>query len=115
YAAVSQWQVVLLFVCELLAVENKRDYLEELFLALFGKDFGKVSGESDEGVARGELLARLVADPHAGWDEKAGWDDPLRCQALAMCCKAEGQAQRIVANQGDSATEINRTLLARYE
>ena len=96
YAADPRWQVVLLFLCELLAAEGRRDYLEKrLFPVLFGKDFSDLTSGRKKVVQRGVLLARLVVDPHAGWDEKAGWDDPLRRKALNVCVQAEVAGQRL--------------------
>ena len=90
YAADPRWHVPLLFVCELLSTEGRRDYLEECFLpALFGEDFVDVATVERDDESRGVLLARLVVDPHAGWDEKAGWGDTLRRQALEVCCRGE--------------------------
>jgi internalin A len=95
YAADPRWHVVLVFVSELLAAEGRRDYLEEgLFPALFGENFAAASALM-AAAGRGVLLARLVADPCAGWDEKAGWADSLRQRALAVCCQSAAAALSI--------------------
>jgi hypothetical protein len=116
------WQPTLLFLVELVAQGKHPEYREDLFNALFGEGFAEV-GEAGEGgyrlpgylawlrplvrvwgwlfgpglreerVERGVLLANIIQDPYAGWDERAGWTDPLRCQALECCCRAEAQAQ----------------------
>jgi internalin A len=114
YAADPRWHIPLLFVCELLASDERRDFLERrVFPALFGGDFAAVEEGTEEGVRRGVLLARLVVDPHVGWDERAGWGAPLRLRALDACCRAAVAAQRrSQAVMWQHLPLIVRTLLA---
>ncbi len=116
YAVDPCWLVPLVMLCELLADEGRRDHLEDcLFPALFGSDFCEVATGSPEDARRGILLARLVIDPHAGWNT-AGWDDPLKLRALEVCCQAEiARQQHEQQHLWLYAPEITRILLTIEE
>lgn len=115
YAASSRWREVLHFLCELFAADGKLDYLfGDVFPVLFGDGFAAVEGTTGDGVDRGALLARLVTDPQAGWEQEAGWGDARRREALNACLRAEFAFQaRPPQERGyESSSDILSELMA---
>ena len=94
-AAKLRWQVVLWFVCELLAAENKRDYLERtLSDVVRGGIRRRVGGERRRGDARC-VVGAAGGGPARGLGRVGGVGlTHLRRQALAACCRAEVETQR---------------------
>ena len=110
WAEQSRWQETLIQLFERLALEEETDWYEELLECLFGKRFEKITqGKRAEPLAAlGTLLARLIAEPHAGFPPHR------RDEAIRICIDASQRLEREIKLWRTGPTRPIRDILSHF-